>query len=118
MKYATEQERIDAKRASKIRWREKNREWEQEYTNAYKRRMKNNIFVNASERISRTNNVSKKMGYSPITCSKGRVMAIMATQTECCHCGAEGRLNLDHCHTTGRVRGMLCQSCNAKDVLK
>ena len=37
----------------------------------------------------------------------------------CAICGKEeknvlrGRLNIDHCHTTGKVRGLLCHNCNA-----
>lgn len=41
-------------------------------------------------------------------------------QNGCCAiCGKEeksvlrNRLNIDHCHTTGKVRGLLCHHCNA-----
>ena len=30
----------------------------------------------------------------------------------CMTCGADDELVIDHCHTTGKVRGLLCHSCN------
>jgi hypothetical protein len=32
----------------------------------------------------------------------------------CALCGKRDGLNVDHCHTTGVVRGVLCGSCNLK----
>jgi len=30
----------------------------------------------------------------------------------CSICGAKEQLHIDHCHQTGAVRGLLCESCN------
>ena len=32
--------------------------------------------------------------------------------TSCMICGSEERLCIDHCHTTSKVRGILCSKCN------
>ena len=38
---------------------------------------------------------------------------LLEAQDELCAiCGCEGRLTLDHCHDTGRLRGWLCSGCN------
>ncbi len=39
---------------------------------------------------------------------------LVAQENKCAICGAEEqeRMVVDHCHTTGSVRGLLCNSCN------
>lgn len=32
----------------------------------------------------------------------------------CLLCDKERKLEVDHCHATGSIRGMLCHSCNTK----
>ena len=31
---------------------------------------------------------------------------------ECCICGSRSRVHIDHCHSTGKLRGALCSKCN------
>ena len=55
-----------------------------------------------------------------------KFLAILSEQgSKCAICGIKldfkprdnkhriGKLNIDHCHTTGKVRGFLCMKCNA-----
>lgn len=42
--------------------------------------------------------------------SEKKVLELM--NRNCQICGEEKNLNIDHCHKTGNVRGVLCNSCN------
>lgn len=33
-------------------------------------------------------------------------------ENACAVCGDLGQLVVDHCHTTGKIRGLLCHPCN------
>jgi hypothetical protein len=44
--------------------------------------------------------------------SDGALAELKATTRECVICGDETKLVVDHDHTTGKIRGMLCNHCN------
>ena len=37
---------------------------------------------------------------------------LLSQNFRCAACGDETKLVVDHCHNTGRVRGLLCRCCN------
>lgn len=44
--------------------------------------------------------------------SDAELIAFKASRKACDICAAPGPLVVDHCHSSGKVRGMLCQHCN------
>lgn len=59
--------------------------------------------------------VAKRDGYKECTTSVEEILLLQIDRCEICGCTEEenGRsLALDHCHSTGRFRGWLCQVCN------
>ncbi|WEU67394.1 endonuclease VII [Xanthomonas phage JGB6] len=45
--------------------------------------------------------------------SKEQVEEMSKAQNGCCAiCNQKKKMVIDHCHTTGRVRGLLCNGCN------
>lgn len=57
---------------------------------------------------------AKIKNYAPPTISIADVKILFETQLCCAICGIipTDRLRLDHCHKTGKVRGLLCNRCN------
>lgn len=44
--------------------------------------------------------------------TRDEARALLAEGMTCAICGGKRKLVIDHCHDTGRVRGVLCWSCN------
>lgn len=81
--------------ANKARRNERLREW----------RRKNPEAARAKDIRAR---LKRKYGLTPDDVEVMRE----AQDGRCLICGVEGSLFVDHCHATGRVRGLLCPSCN------
>jgi len=60
----------------------------------------------AEQRHSPRRNTSRHHGMT----DEERLTFIGNRVCECC--GGDSRLAVDHCHTTGALRGVLCQPCN------
>ena len=82
---------IDQK-ANKLKWYHKNRERILKYKIDYQRKKKYNL---------------SRKDYDTMVKNQNGVCAI-------CHglCTRHDRLSVDHCHTTNKVRGLLCDRCN------
>ena len=53
-------------------------------------------------------NAWKAQGMNP-----DEALAAWLAAESCAICGGTNRLSVDHCHETGRVRGVLCTACNS-----
>ena len=57
-----------------------------------------------------------KRNYGLYQCDIDEILAFQGYRCAICHVhedDGDGRLFVDHCHETGEVRGMLCNSCNS-----
>ena len=110
MAYKTQKE----ERAQTVKWRTENPERWQEIQSNYKK-------VAKEKR-------EKRLANDPLYDKKNNIKKYGITYTEydnmysnqngkCACCGDEIKridkhTHIDHCHTTGKVRGILCKSCN------
>ena len=78
-------------RASNLKWRTKNPNYGQEWYQKNREKAK-------------IRGVKYLYGISPIEYEK-------LLKNPCMICGQPAR-DLDHCHTTGKIRGVLCRHCN------
>ena len=89
-------------------WRETNRDKEREHQREYQR-ARYQSDPNVRRKASRRN-LYYNYGITP-----EEYDAIEAAQFgRCAACGIKSdRLQVDHCHDTGKIRGLLCGNCNS-----
>jgi predicted amidophosphoribosyltransferase len=65
--------------------------------------------------LRRWKSYSRKARYERYGLTEEQYTALITSQPNCAICEKSfetERRNIDHCHTTGRVRGLLCPGCN------
>lgn len=74
----------------------------------------------AKRKITLARKKAEKRGHTGFTCTPQEYLKLWRDSGDCCQlCGIhenetqQGYLCVDHCHDTGRIRGILCGACNS-----
>jgi hypothetical protein len=84
-------------------WRKNNPNYKKEFAKKYPEKFKAQVFKSLMWRIG------VKMTYEEFN------RILLEQNNVCAICGEKDfkkRLSVDHCHKTGKFRGLLCQTCN------
>lgn len=109
--YAKTPEQREKRRQYMAKWREANREKHNQYSrNRYTQRKDDPEFKTQSR------SYLLKMKYGITHDDYERMLAAQNGKCLICETNTPGKnskhFHIDHCHTTGRVRGLLCAYCN------
>jgi hypothetical protein len=104
----TEEERRERLLANKARYRAKNKAKIQAYNKEYRKR----VFNSTRRYDYKTNYGITIEQYESMLVEQNNVCAICLRAETATNRGKVKRLAVDHCHITGKVRGLLCHNCN------
>ena len=90
------------------------------YLKTYRQKNKEKIAAYAREYVKvnkeKLRCYALQRNYGITSTEYDRILASQNGVCACCYASSPGRqhktFNVDHCHTTGKVRGLLCYSCN------
>ncbi len=92
------------KKENKERANEKNRKWVKEnYIQKYENSKNSKLIKEYGITLEQYNNLSELQNHKCKICGKEETKMLNDTKW---------KLSVDHCHTTGRIRGLLCAKCN------
>jgi hypothetical protein len=113
----------EQKREYDRKWREDNKDYLKSYNNSYRKENKEKLTIRRHEwrrdnkdkmrRISLKVNLRRNHGITP-----DDYATMLLKQNGCCAiCGKSAseykrKLHIDHNHSTGQIRGLLCVRCN------
>jgi hypothetical protein len=93
------------RRPAEKAWREDNAEYVTDYHRGYQRKHRRKLSI--GKFVSKTDVAFTVEEYEAMLTTQNGVCKI------CQGVSSDGRaLAIDHCHTTGKVRGLLCNNCN------
>ena len=97
----------------KERKKQINKKWKKNHREKYLAQKKRYYEKHKDQWVNQKHKIERKYG---ITEEQYKIMVIQQNN-KCLICGKSSnnqirRLAIDHCHTTGKIRGLLCDNCN------
>lgn len=83
-----------------------------EYLKAWRRKNAGRIRAYDQARAEHRADQRQQQKYGITLKDRNRILRSQGYRCAGCRCKKDGHWHTDHCHRTGRVRGVLCRPCN------